>query len=48
MEKLKKTANPMDLVLAKVRDLCPAAVQGDKIDFERLRSELEPSLSEEN
>ncbi len=48
MEKLKKTANPVDLVLAKVRDLCPAAVQGDKIDFERLRSELEPSLSEEN
>lgn len=48
MEKLKKTANPMDLVLAKVRDLCPAAVQGDKIDFERLRLELEPSLSEEN
>lgn len=39
-------ARPMDEVLQKVAAICPAAVQGDKIDFERLKQELEPSLDD--
>lgn len=39
-------ARPMDEVLQKVAAICPAAVQGDKIDFERLKQELEPQLDD--
>ena len=37
---MKMEANPMDKVLTKVIELCPAAVQNGKIDFDRLRKEL--------
>ena len=46
MDKLKMEARPMDEVLKKVAAICPAAVQGDKIDFERLKQELEPQLDD--
>ena len=46
MDKLKMEARPMDEVLQKVAAICPAAVQGDKIDFERLKQELEPQLDD--
>ena len=39
-DKMKMEAAPFDKVLAKVSELCPAAIQGGKIDFERLRTEL--------
>lgn len=40
MDKMKMQANPMDKILSKVMEICPAAVQNGKIDFERLREEL--------
>lgn len=41
-------ARPMDGILKKVAEICPAAVQGDKIDFERLKEELDPALIDKN
>lgn len=41
-------ARPMDGILKKVSEICPAAVQGDKIDFERLKEELDPALIDKN
>ena len=40
-------ARPMDEVLKKVAAICPAAVQDNKIDFERLKQELAPELIED-
>lgn len=37
---MKMKAEPMNAVLAKVMEICPAAVQNGKINFERLRQEL--------
>ncbi len=48
MDKLKMESRPMDNVLKKIAELCPAAVQGDKIDFERLKEELAPDLVDGN
>ena len=46
MDKLKMEARPMDEVLKKVAAICPAAVQDNKIDFERLKQELAPELDD--
>ncbi|MCQ2599149.1 MAG: site-specific DNA-methyltransferase [Alphaproteobacteria bacterium] len=48
MDKLKMESRPMGNILKKVAELCPAAVQGDKIDFERLKEELAPDLVDGN
>lgn len=40
-------ARPMDSILEKVAQICPAAVQDNKIDFERLKLELAPELNED-
>ena len=47
MDKLKMETRPMDSILGKVAQICPAAVIGDKIDFERLKLELSPELIED-
>lgn len=47
MDKLKMEARPMDELLKKVAAICPAAVQDNKIDFERLKQELAPELIED-
>lgn len=47
MDKLKMEARPMDSILEKVAQICPAAVQDNKIDFERLKLELAPELNED-
>jgi adenine-specific DNA-methyltransferase len=46
-EKLKMQANPMDVVLAKVMGICPAAIQNGKVDFNRLREELGEAVDTE-
>lgn len=40
-------ARPMDSILEKVAQICPAAVQDNKIDFDRLKLELAPELIED-
>ena len=40
IEKLSMEIKPYDKVLEKVMELCPAAVQNGKVDFERLKTEL--------
>lgn len=40
MDKLKMQAKPMDVVLKKVMEICPSAVQNGKVDFDRLREKL--------
>ncbi len=40
LEKLDMEAKPYDKVLEKVMELCPAAVQNGKVDFDRLKAEL--------
>lgn len=47
MDKLKMEARPIDELLKKVAAICPAAVQDNKIDFERLKQELSPELNED-
>lgn len=46
IEKLGMEAKPFDKVLAKVAELCPAAVQNGKVDFERLKAELADVVDE--
>ena len=46
IEKLGMEAKPYDKVLAKVAELCPAAVQNGKVDFERLKAELTDVVDE--
>lgn len=46
IEKLGMEAKPYDKVLAKVAELCPAAVQNGKVDFERLKAELADVVDE--
>ena len=46
IEKLGMEARPYDKVLAKVAELCPAAVQNGKVDFERLKAELADVVDE--
>lgn len=46
VEKLKMQANPMDRVLAKVMEICPAAVQNGKVNFERLKAELADTIDD--
>ena len=47
MDRLKMEARPMDSILEKVAQICPAAVQDNKIDFDRLKLELAPELNED-
>ena len=46
IEKLGMEAKPYDKVLAKVAELCPAAVQNGKVNFERLKAELADVVDE--
>ena len=46
IEKLGMEAKPYDKVLTKVAELCPAAVQNGKVDFERLKAELADVVDE--
>lgn len=46
MDKMKMQANPMDKILSKVMEICPAAVQNGKINFERLREELADAVDD--
>lgn len=46
IEKFGMEAKPYDKVLAKVAELCPAAVQNGKVDFERLKAELADKVDE--
>ena len=46
IEKLGMEVKPFDKVLAKVAELCPAAVQNGKVDFERLKAELADVVDE--
>lgn len=46
IKKLGMEAKPYDKVLAKVAELCPAAVQNGKVDFERLKAELADAVDE--
>lgn len=46
IEKLGMEAKPYDKVLAKMAELCPAAVQNGKVDFERLKAELADVVDE--
>lgn len=49
LKKLKMEARPLDAMVARIFELCPAAVQNGKIDFERLRAELgEDNLDTDN
>ena len=45
-EKLKQEVNPLSAVVRQVAQICPAAVQDGKIDFERLRTEWYADLIE--
>lgn len=45
-EKLKQEVNPLSAVVRQVAQICPAAVQNGKIDFERLRTEWSADLNE--
>ena len=45
-EKLKQEVNPLSAVVQQVAQICPAAVQDGKIDFERLRTEWYADLIE--
>lgn len=45
-EKLKQEVNPLSAVVQQVAQICPAAVQNGKIDFERLRTEWSADLNE--
>ena len=45
-EKLKQEVNPLSEVVQQVAQICPAAVQNGKIDFERLRTEWSADLIE--
>lgn len=45
-EKLKQEVNPLSAVVQQVAQICPAAVQDGKIDFERLRTEWSADLIE--
>ena len=45
-EKLKQEVNPLSEVVQQVAQICPAAVQDGKIDFERLRTEWSADLNE--
>ena len=45
-EKLKQEVNPLSAVVRQVAQICPAAVQNGKIDFERLRTEWSADLIE--
>lgn len=45
-EKLKQEVNPLSAVVQQVAQICPAAVQNGKIDFERLRTEWSADLIE--
>lgn len=52
-EKLKQEVNPLSEVVQQVAQICPAAVQDGKIDFERLRTEwyadlIEPDMESYN
>lgn len=40
IKKLNMEARPYDKVLEKIMELCPAAVQNGKVDFDRLKAEL--------
>lgn len=45
-EKLKQEVNPLSAVVQQVAQICPAAVQNGKIDFERLRTEWSADFNE--
>ena len=47
IKKLNMEARPYDKVLEKVMELCPAAVQNGKVDFERLKAELSDVVDED-
>ncbi|MDR2077454.1 MAG: site-specific DNA-methyltransferase, partial [Rickettsiales bacterium] len=40
INRMKMQAKPLDVILAKIMEICPASVQNGKINFDRLKAEL--------